>query len=60
MYDNGNGFLCGAFKDDLIKNKYVIKYTYSTTEIKKENFILEQIHQVIANLVHNIDLENTN
>ena len=46
-----------AFKNDLIKNEYVIKAKCVVTENPQENSILEIIHQVVLNLVYTFDLQ---
>ena len=47
-----------AFKNDLIKNEYGIKFKCETTENPQANPLLERIHQAIENLVHTFDLQN--
>ena len=57
-YDRGNEFFGHAFKNNLIKNEYGIKAKCETKANHQANYILERIHQVIANLVHKLDLQN--
>ena len=55
MNNRRNKFLCHAFKNDLIENKYGIKSKCAITTNPQENLILERINKVIANLVHMFD-----
>ena len=57
-YDRGNEFFGHAFKNDLIQNEYWIKAKFATKANHQANYILERIHQVVANPVHTFDLKN--
>ena len=57
IYEHGNEFLGRAFKYDLIKKEYIINPNCETMANPQVNSILEQIHQVIANLVCTFNLQ---
>ena len=56
-YYRGNGFLGHRFKNDLIEKYYDFKLKYVKTENPQANWILEQIHQVVQNLIRTFDLQ---
>ena len=58
MYDQGKEFFGHVFKNDPIKDNYVINDNCATTENPQNKSILERIHQFITNLVRTNDLQN--
>ena len=58
MYDRGKEFLGHEWNNDQIEKEYGIKAKCATTENPQVNYILEIIHEVVANLVRTFDLQN--
>ena len=59
MYDQGSKFIGHDFRKYLIEDKYGITDKPSTSGNTIPNAVLELIHQVIGNLVHNFNIYQT-
>ena len=57
-YNHKNEFLGHEWKNDIIENECGINSRCATTANTHDKGILYQIHHVIANWVHTIDLQN--
>ena len=58
-YDQGGEFLGREFKNSLIENEYGIKTKPASPGNPQANTIIERTHQVLGNLIHTYNLQET-
>ena len=58
-YYQGKEFIGHEFRKSLIEDEYRITSKPSTSRNPMSNAILERIHQVLGNLVHTFNLQQT-
>ena len=58
-YDQGREFLGQKFKSSLTEQEYGIKTKSASPRNPQENAKIERIHQVLRNIVHTYNLQET-